>query len=262
MPKRDPIKPAKLADAIADHIERLILEGVLRPGEKLIAERELAEQLDVSRPSLREALQKLEDKGLLHTTRDGTVVAALVDTTLTDPLARLLSAHPEATFDYLEFRGGVEAMAAYHAALRATDVDREVLRQILDRMERSHRIDDPREEAEADTDLHMAIYDAAHNIVLLHIMRSLADMLRKDVFYNREMLYARRGVREMLLTQHMNIGKAILDGDADRARDAAQAHIDFTGRTLREIAAAEARLEVSLRRIGRSELVATGPRRR
>lgn len=262
MSKREGIKPAKLADAIADHVERLVFEGVLRPGEKLIPERDLAERLEVSRPSLREALQKLEDKGLLHTTRDGTVVAPLVNTTLTDPLARLLREHPEATFDYLEFRGGVEAMAAYHAALRATDVDREMLRQILERMERSHRIDDPTEEAEADTDLHMAIYDAAHNVVLLHIMRSLADMLRQDVFYNRQMLYARRGVREMLLAQHVGIARAILDGDADKAREAAQTHIDFTSRTLREIAAAEARLEVSLRRIGRGDLVSGTARRR
>ncbi|HLO75675.1 MAG TPA: GntR family transcriptional regulator, partial [Magnetospirillum sp.] len=62
----DPIRPAKLADTIADHLEQLILEGTLRPGDRLLAERDLAVKLDVSRPSLREALDKLERKGLVY----------------------------------------------------------------------------------------------------------------------------------------------------------------------------------------------------
>ena len=69
------IRPVKLGDALADHLEKLILEGVLRPGEKLAPERELAEKLSVSRPSLREALDKLQAKGLLETAKSGTVVA-------------------------------------------------------------------------------------------------------------------------------------------------------------------------------------------
>ncbi|HYA71570.1 MAG TPA: GntR family transcriptional regulator, partial [Roseiarcus sp.] len=59
------LKPARLADAIAERIQAMILEGVLRPGEKLIAERELAARLGVSRPSLRDGLSQLEAKGLL-----------------------------------------------------------------------------------------------------------------------------------------------------------------------------------------------------
>src|ERR1700674_4921905 len=69
------IRPEKLGDAIAEHLEKLILEGVLRPGEKLASERDLALKLDVSRPSLREALEKLQSKGLIETSKGGTVVA-------------------------------------------------------------------------------------------------------------------------------------------------------------------------------------------
>ena len=65
------IRPAKLADTIADHLEQMILEGSLRPGERLLAERELAVRFDVSRPSLREALEKLEQRGLLTSGRGG-----------------------------------------------------------------------------------------------------------------------------------------------------------------------------------------------
>jgi GntR family transcriptional repressor for pyruvate dehydrogenase complex len=259
---RETIKPAKIADSIALHLETLILEGVLRPGEKLLAERDLAERLDVSRPSLREALSKLESKGLLESGRDGTFVAHLVGASLTDPLAKLLESHPETTFDYLEFRQTVEGQAAYYAALRATDIDREALRESYERMEANHAKDDSDDEAEADTDLHLAIYEAAHNVVLLHIMRGLASMLRRDVFYNRTKLYSRKGVRDLLLTQHKAIFDAIIEGNPDAARKAAERHITFTLETIREIRNAEARLEASLRRVGRGDLIAAGSPRK
>ncbi len=69
------IQTHKIADVIAAHIEKLILEGALRPGEKLAPERDLALKLDVSRPSLRDALDKLSERGLLKATRGGTYVA-------------------------------------------------------------------------------------------------------------------------------------------------------------------------------------------
>lgn len=257
---RDNIKPAKAAEAVALYLENMILEGVLRPGEKLLAERELAEKLDVSRPTLREALQKLESLNLLVTSRDGTVVTNLVGASLTDPLARLLENNPDTTFDYLEFRKTVEGQAAYYAALRATDVDRAVLQDLYDRMEELHAKEDSAEEADADTDLHLAIYEAAHNVVLLHIMRGLANMLRTDVFYNRAKLYARKGVRDLLLSQHRAIYAAVVAGDPEAARAAAEKHITFTYEAIREIRNSEARLEASLRRVGRGELVAQ-PRR-
>lgn len=257
---RETIKPAKAAAAVALHLETLILEGVLRPGEKLLAERDLAEKLEVSRPTLREALQKLDERGLLVTGRDGTIVADLVGASLTDPLARLLESNPDTTFDYLEFRKTVEGQAAYYAALRATEVDRTMMRTIYERMELSHSKEDPAEEAEADTDLHLAIYEAAHNVVLLHIMRALANMLRTDVFYNRAKLYARKGVRDLLLAQHSAVYEAVMGGHPEAARAAAEKHITFTYEAIREIRNAEARLEASLRRVGRGDLVAT-PRR-
>lgn len=253
----EPIRPAKLADTIADHLEQLILEGSLRPGERLLAERELALRFDVSRPSLREALEKLEKRGLLKSGRGGaTYVAALLGEGFTEPLYSALASRPETTFDYLEFRRFVEGSAAYFAALRGTDVDRDLIRESFEKMEAAHGQDDSTDEAEADADFHLAVYEASHNLVMLHIMRSLSDMLRKDVFYNRAKLYQRQGVRELLLEQHRAVYLTVMAGDPDAAKAAAEAHIDFTRDALMEIAKADARLEVSLRRIAKTDLVA------
>jgi GntR family transcriptional repressor for pyruvate dehydrogenase complex len=253
----EPIRTAKLADTIADHLEQLILEGSLKPGERLLAERELALRFDVSRPSLREALEKLEKRGLLKSGRGGaTFVAPMLGDGFTEPLYSALASRPETTFDYLEFRRFVEGSAAYFAALRGTDVDREMIRACFEKMEAAHGQDDSSDEAEADADFHLAVYEASHNLVMLHIMRSLSDMLRKDVFYNRAKLYQRQGVRELLLEQHRAVYQTVMAGDPDAAKAAAETHIDFTRDALMEIAKADARLEVSLRRIAKSDLVA------
>jgi GntR family transcriptional repressor for pyruvate dehydrogenase complex len=251
----EPVRNLKLSDAIADHLEQLILEGALRPGERLAAERELAEKLEVSRPSLREALEKLQRRGLIETNRSGTCVTQFM-APLTEPLAAMMQANDQALLDYLEYRGLVEGEAARLAALRATDPEREAIRACLDKMQVAHAKDDPSDEAEADADLHMLIYEGSHNLVMLHIMRAFADMLRHGVFYNRHQLYTHPGAREDLLSQHLAIGEAVLARDPRRAQEAASRHMERTADTLRAIRDEQARVARALRRMGRSEFVA------
>ncbi len=115
------IRQPKLSDVIEQQLEFLILEGTLRPGEKLPPERELAKQFDVSRPSLREAIQRLEAKGLLLRRQGGgTFVQSSLWQSFSDPLVELLSDHPESQFDLLETRHALEGIAAYYAALRSS----------------------------------------------------------------------------------------------------------------------------------------------
>lgn len=176
----------------------------------------------------------------------------------TTPLAYLLQAHMAAAFDYLEFRCVVEGEAARLAAERGTDDDRAQLTRRFNAIEAMHAKDDPTEEADADAEFHLAIYEMAHNLVLLHIMRGFSSMLRSDVFYSRNRLYSRKGVRELLLQQHRAVYDAIMARDAAAAADAATAHMRFTRDTLADINAADERLEASLRRVGRSSLVEVG----
>ena len=249
------VRNPKLADSIADHLEQLILEGALRPGERLAGERELAEKFEVSRPCLREALESLQRRGLLETTKSGTYVAKFM-ASLTEPLAAILQSNEQALVDYLEYRGLVEGEAARLAALRATDYEIEAIENCLERIKAAHQIEDPTAEAEADVDLHMLIYEASHNIVLLHIMRAFSDMLRRGVFYNRNQLYAHQGFRDQLLTQHLAIGEAIVARKPEEAAEAATYHMRSTAETLKEMREEEARVARVLRRMGSGELLA------
>lgn len=250
----EPLRTQKLAEAIAAHIEGLILEGVVRPGERLASERDLAAKLDVSRPSLRDALATLEARGLLVTTRDGTRVADFLKP-LTEPLVGLLQSDDRVTTDYFEYREAVESRAAGLAAVRASDPERQAIRHCLDAMEQAHGLDDVNREAESDIELHRLIYEGSHNLVILHVMRAFSEMLRRDIFFSRVKLFARPAFREALLVQHKAIGEAVIAGDASGAEQASRAHLVFIGDTVEEFRRSEARASVAERRLGRSELV-------
>lgn len=249
------IRTQKVSDAIVLHLEKLILEGALRPGEKLAGERELAQRFDVSRPSLHDAIEKLTARGLLRVARNGTYVADFLSPMM-QPLASLLTNNPRASADYFEFRQGVETQAARIAAKNATGPDKQAIRAHVERMRKMQKDASPELEAQADVDFHMAIYEAGHNVVVLHVMRALGDLLRNNIFYNRRTLYERPGVREKLLEQHEAIAAAVTAGDADAAEAAAAGHIAYTFGQVEDIQRDSKRLEVSLLRIGRSDLLA------
>lgn len=249
------LRTPKLAEAIAEHIERLILEGVLRPGERLASERDLAELLDVSRPSLRDALALLETRGLLATSRDGTRVTQFL-AGLTDPLAGLLQSNEQVTADYFEYRAAVERTATGLAAARATDAERQAISDCLTEMVAAHEARDANREAEADIVLHRLIYAASHNLVILHVMRAFSEMLRRDIFFNRTALFEQAMFRDALLEQHLAIGRAVIAGDTAAAEEAAHRHLEFTGAAVEKDRRDAQRTDLALRRLGRSTLLA------
>jgi GntR family transcriptional repressor for pyruvate dehydrogenase complex len=251
------IKPAKLADAIAEHVQQMILEGSLQPGERLLSERELSAKLDVSRPSLREALDKLIALGLLTTNAQGVAhVSENIGKSLRDPLVLLMDS-PDARFDCLELRSVVEAAAAAFAAQRASDVDRDAIRGCFEAMVAAHDEQDVDLIAKTDAEFHFAIYEASHNLMMLHFMRSIESILRSNVYLNRKNLYEHRTQKDSQLHEHQAIYEAIMDRDPERARAAAAGHMNNTMKTQRAIYDAELRLEASIRRLARNDLVAT-----
>lgn len=245
------INPPKVSDAIVSQIEQLILDGVLKPGERLPPERELAQELSVSRPSLREAITTLKSRGLLQSRRGGgNFVVDVVAPVLTDPLIELLKKHPKAMFDVLELRHALEEVAAYFAALRATDADREILRCRFAELEEIQRgVREPQHDAVVDANFHLAIADASHNVALIHVMRGLFDLLLGNISRSLERLYTRESSYAVIHAQHQAILKGVLDRDPDAARQAAHVHLSFVESTLRELGEEDVRQERSQRRL-------------
>ena len=114
----------RISDAIASTLEQRILEGSLRPGDRLPPERELATELGVSRPSLREAIQKLASKGMVRSRQGGgTYITGALEASFFDPWQAMMGKHPQLREDLLEFRRMLEGQAAELAAQRATEAD-------------------------------------------------------------------------------------------------------------------------------------------
>ena len=239
MPFRS-VQPEKISTSVTHQIELLILRGILRPGERLPSERELSERLGISRPSLREAVAELQDKGLLTSKAGaGIYVADVLGGAFSPALIRLFAAHDEAVFDYIAFRRDMEGLAAERAARLASDTDLRVIQTIFDKMLAAHTKRDPADEALLDADFHLSIIEASHNVIMLHMMRSMYELLREGVFYNRQIMFRNRSIRDLLLDQHRAINEAIQARDPAGARPAVEAHLNFVEQALTDQKRAE-----------------------
>ncbi|MBC3765319.1 pyruvate dehydrogenase complex transcriptional repressor PdhR [Neptunicella marina] len=243
------IKPQKLSDVIVQKLEEMLLSGSMVAGQKLPSERELAVQFDVSRPSLREAIQKLEAKGLLYRKQGGgTYVKDNADPIANQPLMALLSANPESQYDLLEFRHALEGIAAYYAALRAQKDD-------LDKIEFAYQLvkkswdDNIEVQAQSLVKFYLAMAQASHNAVLLHIVSAMQPMLQDNIARNLKVLAEHSDCGDKLRVQRHKILQAIVSGDPEGARHASNEHLAFIEETLLNINRQSSQMQRTLRRI-------------
>ena len=216
------IKHTKISEDIANQIKRLIIDGELKPGDQLPPERELIKQLGVSRPSLREALNALAAMGFLEVRQaKRTFVRSITSKLLEDPLALLIKADTQKIFDLIEVRKAIETWAAYHAAQKASREDIEQLDTIIREMKRA--FEEGRSWEKQDADFHLAIAQATHNTIHMHIMSGIYDLLRESV----GRVFRDRAKIKKLLDQHYRIFNAIKNHSPDKARERTLEHLNY-----------------------------------
>ncbi|WP_409488249.1 transcriptional regulator GlcC [Pseudomonas promysalinigenes] len=236
----------QVADHVAERIEKLIVDGVLKVGQALPSERRLVEKLGCSRSALREGLRILRGRGIVETEHGrGSYVADLSRADNTTPLMHLFSSQPRTLFDLLEVRALLEGESARLAALRATDVDRLLIKRRFDDMVASHedaQLHDPREQARLDHAFHRAISEASHNPVLVHTLQTLSDLTLSTVFASVNNLYCRPAQKRQIDRQHSRLYHAVMEQLPEQAQRAAKEHITSIRDNLREIEQEEQRL--------------------
>lgn len=242
------VKPQKLADIILAQLESMIIEGSLQPGEKLLPERELAQRFEVSRPSLREAIQKLEAKGLVTRKQGGgTFVSKNLLSGFSDPLFELMANNKESQFDLLEFRHGIEGMASYYAAMRGTTADFENIQMKYDEIGNSQLENDFRGEAKAVVDFYLAICAASHNAVILQLARSMSSLLEDNVVKNLTVLAKRPDIFGKIMDYRKSLLNAIVSGKPQKAWGASHQHLAFIEEVLLKLTQENSRVERSMR---------------
>ena len=214
------IQRTKIYEEVAAQLERLILEGALKPGDKLPPERELAERFDVSRSAVREALRSLELKGLVEPRPgEGTLVRTPSLDSLLNPLASLLGQKLELVGELLEVRTMVEPHLAGRAARNATAEDIAQLDNILKRHE--EKVARQELAIEEDSEFHYTIARASKNSVILKVVDMMMDILRGS----RERSLQVDGRPAKSLAGHRRIFNAIKRRDPEAAEKAMRQHL-------------------------------------
>ncbi len=222
---------------VYEQLETMVVEGRLAPGSALPSERDLAQQMGVSRPSLREALLRLESRGLIvGRAGGGYLVANASQPLLAEPLSQLMSRHSKTVDDVLEMREVLEAKAVELAAERATPEDLARLAQALDALEQAFAVGRDGRDGEGalltrvpelDAHFHLALAEATHNLVLVHLMHAIFELLRGSVVDNYRAIVGHGADLEELIRQHRRIFNAVASHDAANAQRTLREHLAF-----------------------------------
>ncbi len=244
------ISVPRMSDAVAEELEKRIIEGTLKPNDRLKSERDLALEFGVSRTTLREAIQKLVSKGLISTRHGGgNYVTDRLDAHFVDPWQDMLKGHPLLHSDLLEFRQMLESHAAYLAADRATQADIERLDLAYANLNEVYASNDLNSCIDVDVAFHQVIAEASHNVLIGHLAASLMRVIHGHITSNLTFLHARPQRWELLQDQHRDIWQAIREHRPDEAAQAAQRHIEFVRKSMADNLRDEERRFVAQRRL-------------
>lgn len=216
----EPIRPISVVDLVVHRLEEMMLQGALRPGERLLPERDLAQAMAVSRTSIRQALAVLKDRGLISVRAGaGSYAQNTHDMVITD-LAGSLGSFKERVLEPMEVRQLLEPQTARLAAERASDKDIADIESLLASQRVLH--DCGKTFVEEDIAFHRLIATSANNKILLQVIDNVQLMLRDS----RELSLATPAGARASLKGHNQIYEAIRNRQPDRAFEAMAVHIE------------------------------------
>jgi len=220
------VERVSVHNKVVELLVTYILEQGLQAGDKLPTERELATMMGVGRSTLREATRSLAAMGVIRIKPRGTYVGGGESSILTQPFAWGLLMGAHSAREVIEARSVVETALTESAATNATDEDLTRLREALEAMHAT--VTEPEEYVSNDLAFHLAVARAGHNVILLHVVRTIQLVIRA---------WIEKVIREYERTpvsydEHRLVYEAIQERDAARAREAMAAHLGAAGSRL------------------------------
>jgi len=215
--KTEPISNVNLADEVTRQIKKQILDGTLKPGQRLPAEKELSEMFSVGRTSIREALKALNAVGFISRSKQGTVVRDIKSQPLRELYYNLIGKQ-HSVEQLFEARMVFECNNAIFAAQRAMEEDINEMANCIHEMTTK----DSEEYMKYEIAFHMAIAEAGRNKVLIeayHVVRDLLAEAQKDLFYP--------DILEISRKHHKEIFNAIKNKNEKLAEQAMRKHIAY-----------------------------------
>ena len=220
------IKPKKIYEEVAEAIYEMIRSGQVKPGEKLDSVQQLAENFQVGRSAIREALTSLRAMGLVEMKQgEGTYVKEFDNEQITFPLSTAILMNKEDIAQLLEVRKIIEIGTAAAAAKKRTTDHLAMMEKALDEMKRAKGDEELGEIA--DLQFHFALCDAAQNSLLMSLMNHVSGLMGETMKETRRVwLFSKQTTVEQLYEEHKDIYEAIRDKDEEKARKFMLIHLE------------------------------------
>lgn len=220
------IKPKKIYEEVAEAIYELIRTGQFKPGDKLDSVQQLAENFQVGRSAIREALSALKAMGLIEMKQgEGTYVREFEHDQITLPLSTAILMNQEDVGNLLEVRKVLEAGTAVYAAMNRTDEDLMAISHALEEMKNVQGDEELGEKA--DFKFHLAVADASKNPLLASLMNHVSGLMIETMKETRRIcLFSKQTTINRLYDEHVAIYEAIREKDPDLARKEMLDHLN------------------------------------
>ena len=220
-----PIKTPKVYDQVIEQIKLKIKSGELKKGDKLPSEREMAESLCVSRTSIREAIKALEVIGLVESRQGaGNYIKTNFDNSLFEPLSVMFMLQESSLKEMYDLRKTLELECGRLASKNITDNELDHLNAILDRM---YEAGTEEESLELDIKFHYVIAKAARNVLLINILEVISQLMDEFIKSSRMQILHTGNSREILLSIHENLVRALKFRNEKEVFNAMLEHFDL-----------------------------------
>lgn len=230
------IQRNKISEEIAERIKQSMLEGGMKPGEKLPSAKQLMEQFEVGRSTVREALSALQAMGWIETRQgEGSYIKELP---LVDSLEHAMgfssTLDKEKTMQLLEARKALESSNASIAATRSTKSDIDELQKIVDKMK--EHIGDETTGEQLDIAFHLTLAEATHNHIMVQLLQTISAQMETAIKETRRLeMYGNHIISQRLFEEHRAILNAIKSRDEEQARLSMLAHLNHVEDVLRPL---------------------------
>lgn len=217
-----PIKSTRVYEQVVEQIKKMIIDGTLKKGDKLPTERDLAEQLQVSRTSVREALRALDVIGLVESRQGaGNYIKESFGDSLFEPLSMMFLLEKGTPLEILEFRKVLEVEAAVLAATRIEDEEVEALGILIDKMK---ACDDEDRSIILDKEFHFTIAKASKNLLIINILQVISELIDEFIKDSRKKILRFEDNGDKLRIMHEMLYNALKDRNVDGASIAINGH--------------------------------------
>lgn len=219
------IRPKKIYEEIAEALHEGIRSGALKPGEKLASVQQLAENFQVSRSAVREALSALKAKGLIEMKQgEGTYVKRFKADQISFSFPTAILMKEKDLNHLLEVRRIMEVGAAAAAANKRTNEDLQKMKQALEEMKQANGVEELGEKS--DLNFHLGVAAASQNPLLVNLLLNVSDIMQEAMKETRRLwLFSKQTTTERLYEEHLTIYESILERNAEKASEAMLYHL-------------------------------------